>query len=342
MHVTRRRLLATGFVSMFGLVGRVDAEILYATETSFAAPYASNLVSFDTSNPGTLLTNVQMNGADLGTAASGNPNGQQFIISGIDFQPSTVQLYGMGYRSGGNQKVYTINPATGAVYNELPSGPFYAAASAGFNFDPVRNVIRLTSDEQTANQQTNPATGATTSNTAFAYAAGDPNAGVTPKIAAVAYTNHAGTPASTTLYGIDDGGTGTLVQIGTPGNAASADGGVLHTVGPLNLSFGTGGAPQIGFFISPSTGIAYASVANYNAMGIATSSELYSINLSTGAPTDLGAIPSAGNNNADGNSDPMVVWGLTAVPEPGSLAMLGAAAVGALGYVRRRRGARTT
>src|SRR5205823_6592622 len=123
-------------------------------------------------------------------------------------------LYGMGFRSGFNARMYTINPNSGVVA-PLPNAPFTGASSAGFNFDPVRNVVRLTTDQSIVNQQINPATGAPSSDTNFAYAAGDPNFGVTPKMAAVAYTNHAGTPAATTLYGIDDRGTGTLVQIGT-------------------------------------------------------------------------------------------------------------------------------
>jgi len=93
------------------------------------------------------------------------------------------------------------------------------------------NGDRLTTDQSIVNQQINPATGATSSNTNFAYAAGDPNFGVTPKMAAVAYTNHAGTPASATLYGIDDRGTGTLVQIGTPGNAFRVSSMTLTAIG---------------------------------------------------------------------------------------------------------------
>jgi hypothetical protein len=324
MYRYRQRLSATALC--LALSGFARAEIFYGTSTTNAQPYASTLVTFDTSTPGTFLSTVQMNGADLGTPASGNPNGQQFIVSGIDFQPSTFTLYGMGWRSGFEQRVYTINPNTGNA-TVLPSGPFSGAGSAGFNFDPVRNVVRLTSDQSTANQQINPATGATSSNTNFAYAAGDVHAGQTPKLAAVAYTNHAGAPSSTTLYGIDDTGTGTLVQIGTPGNATSADGGQLHTVGSLNLSFSVPLNSQVGFFISPLTGNAYAAFEP-TANGI---SHLFSINLGTGAATDLGQIGPNGTNP---------IWGLTTVPEPGSLALVGAAAVAALRFARQRKGGR--
>jgi hypothetical protein len=106
---------AIGIAAMLGFTGRADAEILYATSTTFNSPYPSFLLTFDTASPGTLQSNVQMNGADIGTPATGNPNGQQFVISGVDFRPSNFILYGLGYRSGFEQRVYTINPNTGIV-----------------------------------------------------------------------------------------------------------------------------------------------------------------------------------------------------------------------------------
>jgi hypothetical protein len=54
---------------------------------------------------------------------------------------------------------------------------------------------------------------------------------------------------------------------------------------------------------------------------------LYSVNLASGSAADLGQI---------GPNGTLPIWGVTAVPEPGSLALLGAAAIGVVGYVRRR------
>jgi hypothetical protein len=321
--MTRTRLRVLAALALLTLAGPAGAEVITATSTAFNSPYPSLLVTFDTSNPGTLLSSVQVNGADVGSPGSGNPNGQQFIISGIDYRPSTGHLYGMGYRSGFEQRVYTIDAAGNATG---VGNPFYPASSAGFNFDPVRDTIRLTSD-QGNNTRFNPATTIISSDNSLAYAAGDPNAGVTPKVSAVSYANHVPGAASTTLYGIDARGTGTLVVIGTPGSATSADGGQLHTVGQLNLSFAIPVNSPVAFDIVPFTGNAYAAIEPSNG----APSHLFSINLATGAATDLGQI---------GPNGTLPVWGLTVVPEPGTLALAGASLVGVVGWSRRRRTAR--
>jgi hypothetical protein len=306
--------------------GLARGEILYGTIATGNAPYDSSLVTFNTTNPSTFLSNVQFNGADLGTPATGNPNGQQFFMSGIDFQPSTFLLFGMSFRSGFEQHTYTVNPNNGTA-TEFSNAQFLGASSASFNFDPVRNVIREAADQR-GNTHLNPANGAVTNDTNLAYASGDPNFGILPVVASAAYTNHAGTQSSTTLYGIDARGTGTLVQIGTPGNATSSDTGQLHTVGPLNLSFTIPISSQVGFFISPLTGNAYAAIEQTQF----DVSFLFSINLNTGAATALGQI---------GPNGGPPVWGLTAVPEPGSLLLVGVAASAmAARLVRRRKAAR--
>ncbi len=320
----RTRLLT--FVAALALLaaGRAGAEVITATSTANNSPYPSYLIAFDTDNPGTLLSKTLVTGADVGTPATGNTGGQQFIISGIDYRPSTNQLYGLGYRSGFEQRVYTIDPATGTATGVPTDFLLFSASSAGFNFDPVRDTIRLTSD-QGGNVRINPTTGTITSNTNLTYAADDPNAGVTPRVASVAYTNHAGTPGTATLYGIDARNGGTLVQIGATDDAASADAGQLHTVGDLNLGFDIPADTPVAFFISPVTGNAYATIEPVDG----APSFLLAIDLDTGAATELGQI---------GPSGTLPVWGMTTpVPEPGSLALAGAGLAGAVGWLRRRK-----
>jgi hypothetical protein len=331
---TRHWLVSTAVLAGgLGATGKAEAQVLTATETTFNDPtntYASYLVTFSPNSPGTLLSTVQINGADLGTPASGNPNGQQFIVSGIDWLD--YRSYGMGYQGGVNQRVYNIDFATGLA-TALTNGPFVTTQSAAFNFNAVRGVIRTTS-EAGANVQINPTTGVITANTNFAYAAGDPNAGQMPIIATGAYSQHGVIDGfDPRLYVIDARGTGTLAQVGTPGDFHGDDAGQLHTVGPLDLLFSIPVNARLAFYIPPySSTMGFAAIEkNGIVAGHDTPSELFSINLTTGLATDLGQIgvvPGAG---------PLTVWGLTAVPEPGSLALLGAAAIGVVGYVRRRR-----
>ncbi|HEX4590331.1 MAG TPA: DUF4394 domain-containing protein, partial [Gemmataceae bacterium] len=160
-----------------------------------------------------------------------------------------------------------------------------------------------------------------------------PNAGQTPIIASAAYNMHGVIDAfNPTLYAIDARGTGTLVQVGNPFLTGSEDGGQLHTIGPLNLLFSIPTNERVAFYIPPpSFSKAYAAIEiNGVVAGYDTPSELFSIDLTTGTATDLGQIgvvPGAGS---------LTVWGLTEIPEPGSFALVGAAAAAAGGYFRRR------
>ncbi len=108
----------------------------------------------------------------------------------------------------------------------------------------------------------------------LAYAAGEVNAAVAPAVGAVSYTNSVGNAATTTLYGID-GGLDVLATQNPP-NA-----GTLNTIGSIGVDLGTNG----GFDISGATGRAYAAFA----VGANTFTTVYSVRLSTGAATPIGA-----------------------------------------------------
>src|SRR4051812_17292497 len=89
---------------------QAGAEVLYGVTHQLGSPYTSTLLSFDSSNPGTILTSTTISGGPSGSTL-GNPD--QFTITGIDFRPSTGQLYGVANRSGFAQRAYTIDPQTG-------------------------------------------------------------------------------------------------------------------------------------------------------------------------------------------------------------------------------------
>ncbi|MES2468140.1 MAG: VPDSG-CTERM sorting domain-containing protein [Verrucomicrobiota bacterium] len=222
----------------------------------------NTLVSFDIANPG--LTTV------VGTVSGAVSN-----LAGIDFRPADGLLYGFDNTTGG--QIVTINPNTAFTTLVSTSSTNSSSGNLGIDFNPVADRLRLV-NVLDQNLRINVDTGAATVDGALAYAAGDPNAGVGPSIIDAAYTNSDTNPGTgTTLYYIDNG-TDTLVSTSVPNN------GVLGTVGSLGfntndrtgfdiLSDGAGGNLGYALLTSP------AGVASF-----------HSINLSTGAATNLGAI----------------------------------------------------
>ena len=127
-----------------------------------------------------------------------------------------------------------------------------------------------------------------------------------------AYTNNLNGALTTVLYDIDSRA-GILATQNPPNN------GTLNTVGGLGVT--TSGL--VGFDISGADGTAFASLT------VGGIPRLYTINLATGAATNIGVI--GGGTLAI--SDISVV----PIPEPSSLA-LGALGLGGLLAWRRRRG----
>jgi hypothetical protein len=255
-----------------------------------------SVISFDSSNPGALLS---------GAAISGLQPGE--TIKGIDFRPAATELYALGSSS----RLYTLNVVSGVATEVPPLGAFTPALSGsdfGFDFNPVIDRIRAVSNTR-RNYVLNPNDGSATQVTDLSYDPVDPNFGVSPNVEYSAYTNSTSpAPAGTQLYGIDSG----LDVLVTQTNSA----GVLTTVGPLGVDAGATG----GFDISGDTGMAYASFLP----GLSSQSSLYSINLATGAAVNLGVI--------DGG---LIIGSIAVapdgfnpfIPEPSSVVLLGLAAL---------------
>ena len=141
------------------------------------------------------------------------------------------------------------------------------------------------------------------------YADGDPNDGVNPNIAGIAYTNNVADSDSTQQFGID----ASLGILTTVANNA----GTLNTVGSL---FDTDQpiTNELGFDISGATEIAYASIQ------IGPNSGLYTIDLATGDATFQGIITSGD-----------IIRDITVVPIPEPTTAL-IAGLGSLFLLRRR------
>ncbi|HEU4420766.1 MAG TPA: DUF4394 domain-containing protein [Planctomycetota bacterium] len=237
-----------------------------------AAPAAAqSLLALTTDNrlvpllPGTTL------GIGPATTLTGLQPGESLV--GIDFRPANGRLYGVSDRS----RLYGIDAASGACFAiGTPFASPLVGTEFGFDFNPTVDRVRVVSDSG-QNLRLHPDTGVVAATDgSLAFAAGDPNAGATPTVAASAYTNSFVGATSTTLYGIDAGRDVLVTQ--APPNA-----GTLNTIGSLGRDVTT----VAGFDITPS-GTAFA-LLNTAGSTIGTT-QLFRIDLSTGASTWQGTI----------------------------------------------------
>lgn len=233
-----------------------ELAIVYATTN------ANQLMTFASSSPGTSLSTVTVTGLQPGES-----------ILGIDIRPLNQALYALGSTS----RLYTINPTTGAA-TQVGTGAFTPALSGsvfGIDFNPAVDLIRVVSDVE-QNLQLNPDTGAVVAIDIDLNSPGNP----VGNVVAAAYSNNTAGATPTTLYAIDSSND-QLMQIGSVGGMPmSANGGVLTVIGPLGFDTST----LAGFDIA-STGTAYA------ALRVGGISSLFTIDLPTGAATQVGAFP---------------------------------------------------
>jgi hypothetical protein len=252
------------------------------------------LVSFDSVTPGSYATSVAFSG--LGMAS----------LTGLDFRPATGGLYGLG----SDNVLYTINVTTGAATAVGAAFTQLEGQSFGFDFNPTIDRIRVVSNTNN-NYVINPANGALTAATPVFYAAGDVNAGRNPDIVSVAYTPSTfGAPGtSTQLYAIDARNDVLVKQANSAGT--------LTTVGSLGINLAYNGGFDIG---ADGTGLVYSGT------------EIYNINLNTGALSLIGSTQSA-------------LFGIAiaapAVPEASTWAMM-IVGFGLVGGAARRRAARVS
>lgn len=269
--------LTTGAATLIGPIGAslnsgetiLDLAVGITATNVFAVTASNQLVTLVAGTPGTIGSSRQITGLTSGET-----------IVGLDFRPATGQLFALS--SAG--RIYTISTTTGAAtqVGTAPLNPALSGANFGFNFNPTVDRVRLVSNTG-QNLRINPATGAVAgTDTNLVYAAGDANASATPNIVAVAYTNSFLGSTTTTLYAID-ATLGTLVTQGSVGGSpTSPNTGQLFTIGSLGVPV----SGRVGFDIVPGSN---AGILSVTAPG-ATTSQLYSVNLTTGAATLIGAI----------------------------------------------------
>ena len=285
---TKHSLPAAAVAAFFGLSAAAHAV------PAVGLTGANQLFTFDTAAPGTATSTQAVSGLRAGET-----------LLGLDYRPATSQLYGLGSTG----RLYTIDGGVASFASTPDVAP--SGREFGFGFNPVPDRLRVTGDTG-QNLRVNVDTGATIVDGALAYAAGDVNAGKTPGVTAVGYTNQvSGTVTTTQLFDIDTAND--VLALQNPPNA-----GTLNTVGAL----GVDASAVAGFDISGETGQAFA------ALTVAGITGLYGIDLATGAATRIGAFGVSGVTG--------IALVPAAVPEPASAVLLGAGVLGLLAARRRR------
>ncbi|MGE3468234.1 MAG: DUF4394 domain-containing protein, partial [Pyrinomonadaceae bacterium] len=248
--IRRRWAMAAAAALTFVLVSGMGTT---AAGQSTCIPQGTQIFAYDANNdhlykftadsPGNFLSDIELMGL--------TPDEFAF---GFDYRPLDGNLYaGVTNIFGLSTQIYSINSTTGQL---TPIGTSSAGSSDvffGVDFNPVVDRIRVVGNSAT-NRRFHPDTGALVANdTNLTYAPGDPNAGSTPNVVHVAYSNNNTGAAATTLYGIDSV-KDALVRIGGVDGDPTPNDGQVFTIGPLGvnaLSYG-------GFDIQPGTNNAYA------------------------------------------------------------------------------------
>ncbi|GLS85311.1 hypothetical protein GCM10010873_02840 [Cypionkella aquatica] len=226
---------------------------------AFAAPVVglvggSTLVMFDTDTPAK-VSMVEVSGAGP--------------LVGLDLRPSNKTLVGVT----ADGKVVTIDPATGAAtaLSTLSTPLPMADTPVVVDFNPMADKLRLMTG--TTNHRVNVDTGEVTVDGSLAYEAADMHAGEAPMIAAAAYTNAYGKPEATAMYDID-------TKIGALIRQTKPNDGTLAAVGKLGITMDD---------TTPAFDIQTAADGTNTAWLIAAST-LYTVNLETGAATEVGKL----------------------------------------------------
>jgi hypothetical protein len=297
------------------------------SESVFGLTTTNSLVSFDSATPSTVTGPIPI---------SGLAGGAEESVVAIDFRPATpgVLIALTRQQAGANVgrgRVYEVDPSTGVatlinsmlVNSSLVEVLLTASnpTQYGIDFNPVVNALRIVNNEDQNLRITMGGTGTTAVDVSL-------NPG-NPTVDAIAYSNNVAGATQTTLYGLNLAPEpDNLVTIGGVNGVPSPNTGTLFIVGPM-IPFGPAFVGNNGFDISGLSAIAYATFRASNT----APDTLFTINLTTGATSSLGAIGVAPGTLRDIS----VFAAAASVPEPTSLTFLSLGSVGLVSYAWTRR-----
>lgn len=309
--------LSTGTATLIGPIGTGTAPVQgFATQSALignGTPViglsGTNLVRFNSALPATAATEGIV-------AITGVPTGETLV--GIDFRPATGQLFGFSVNDTTNTGTLLIlDPQTGVATSVGTPGQValvdgngspvdLPASGYGFDFNPTVDRIRVVTSSG-LNFRLNPLTGAAVDGdnggTAGSVAGINPDGavkGATTSVDATAYTNSFSqlTGATiTTQYTLDAATNSLLIQ--NPPNSGTQTSQLAVTLNGAPLNFDA----VNGFDIPANVRAAASNVPvtgrGFAALQVGSSTNLYAIELSTGAatligPVGTGATPLAG------------------------------------------------
>ncbi len=291
LHFCIRHLLLLSLALTFPS-SALAGEIIYGLTTQ------NDIAVFDSSDPSTLVD---------GGAVRNLPGGVS--LEAIDYRPATGDIYLLDDM----ENVYTFDPVTFDATIVGTFMPRVPGLSFAFDFNPAfmggqfARIITDTNDNRVISGDTGQYLPPVEKTDVF-YPVGDPNAGMDPNVAGIAYTNSVFGSTSTQQYGIDSD-LGVLVTVAN--NA-----GTLGTVGSLGVGTLTN---ELGLDISGHTGTAYASLQ------VGSNSWLYTVDLSSGGASPVGLI---------GSGDLIRSLTVIPIPEPATLSLAGLAGLALA--IRRR------
>jgi hypothetical protein len=221
------------------------------------------LVMFDTAKPEVTKT-MDVTGVDK--------------LVGIDFRPGNKTVIGVTP----DHAIVSINLETGTATEVARMDKMLTMTEAPVvvDFNPMADRLRFMTG--TTNHRVHPDTGAVTVDGVLAFEEGDMHKGETPNIVAASYTNSIGKPEKTAMYNID-ATIGALIQQTKPND------GTLKAIGKLGIKQMPA---TYAFDIHGEDG-------GKNTAYLAANKMLYTVNLETGAATEIGPITGTENEVRD-------------------------------------------
>jgi Domain of unknown function (DUF4394)/Calx-beta domain len=260
--------------------------------TAFGLTTSNGLFTFDTNTPSQTTQPLPI----TGLAANEQ-------LEGIDIRPADGKLYGLGLVPNTTTlRLYVINTQTGAAtqVGNAPllldtakvTNPSDLGTAFGLDFNPQADKLRVVTNTG-RNFRVDPATGMTVD--ADPVAAGVQfDTDINPAgqaIVSLAYTNDTPGATSTTLFGYNFAGD-QLVRVGGQDGNPSPNTGTTTVIGSSGIFADFAGVANQGFDIQGTD----SAFANVLVNGV---ENLYSVNLTNGMHTKVGAIGDGSNTTRD-------------------------------------------